>query len=395
MFLSFMIVVACAHLQAGKYKKSGRAFAYPLERESDTNDNQYRVTINLPTSRALSDQVQGGGKYSDGETVSLYTTETKFTAEATGSAGGKWLSDAPQSRVTLTSGINQDWSVTIKDYYCNVTFDNTSSGGDGTIETVAMKFGEQLPSPTPDAGYVFEGWYDGAVKVTKVPDSPNITITGKFETSIIYYFRSSDSNKGTIDKNYIKLSDYRDVEGSNSVFYVTPTEMSGCYFYEWGYILPNENGEVHSVLLENVDRDNCLFINNAQYLENYYPAGTEFIAYFKSNTGEETPPRGETETPYHTITFKIAEWNSGWKITPGYYCLSWTQTWSSDGPTSLSKTYKKGETCTIYWASSSFEPVAIRDSNHNLIEYFSGTSSYSFKVTGDVTYYIEMVEYRP
>lgn len=97
----------------------------------------------------------------------------------------------------------------------------------------------------------------------------------------------------------------------------------------------------------------------------------------------------------YTVTFKIAEWSSGWKITPGYYCLSWTQTWSSNGPTSLSKTYKKGETCTIYWASSSYEPVAIRYSNHNLVEYFSGTSSYSFKVTGNVTYYIEMVEYRP
>ena len=143
-------------------------------------DRQYVVTINSPSTRVLNDQVQGGGKYSDGETVSLYTTELKFTAEASGSAGGKWLSDDPQARVILTSGINQDWSVTIKDYYCDVTFDNTAVGGDGTVKTVTMKFGEQLPTPTPVSGYIFEGWYDGDKKIVTVPNSPNRTITAKF-----------------------------------------------------------------------------------------------------------------------------------------------------------------------------------------------------------------------
>ena len=142
---------------------------------------KYLVTINSPSTRALDDQVQGGGKYSDGETVSLYTTALKFTAEANGSAGGKWLSDDPQSRVTLTSGINQDWSVTIKDYYCDVTFNNTAMGGDGTIKTEAMKFGEKLPIPATISGYIFDGWYDGDVKIATVSNSPNKTVVSRFK----------------------------------------------------------------------------------------------------------------------------------------------------------------------------------------------------------------------
>ena len=152
--------------------------------DSACEDGKYVVTINSPSTRALDDQVQGGGKYSDGETVSLYTTELKFTAEANGSAGGKWLSDDPQSRVTLTSGINQDWSVTIKDYYCDVTFDNTAAGGDGTIKTESMKFGEQLPTPVAISGYTFEGWFDGDIQITTVPNNPKIHISGKFNKKI-------------------------------------------------------------------------------------------------------------------------------------------------------------------------------------------------------------------
>ena len=44
-----------------------------------------------------------------------------------------------------------------------------------------MRYGETLPIPTPAQGYSFEGWYDGNTKITIVPNSPNRTITGKFE----------------------------------------------------------------------------------------------------------------------------------------------------------------------------------------------------------------------
>lgn len=64
--------------------------------------------------------------------------------------------------------------------YCNVTFDTSGPGGDGSIKTVKMKYGEPLPTPTPAQGYSFEGWYDGNTKITTVPNSPNRTITGKF-----------------------------------------------------------------------------------------------------------------------------------------------------------------------------------------------------------------------
>ena len=71
------------------------------------------------------------------------------------------------------------------DKYCNVTFDTSGPGGDGTIKTVKMQYGELLPIPTPAKGYNFEGWYDGNTKITTVPNSPNRTITGKFAAPII------------------------------------------------------------------------------------------------------------------------------------------------------------------------------------------------------------------
>ncbi|MCM1722608.1 hypothetical protein [Bacteroides ovatus] len=67
-----------------------------------------------------------------------------------------------------------------KDKFCNVTLDTSGPGGDGSIKTVKMRYGETLPIPTPAQGYSFEGWYDGNTKITIVPNSPNRTITGKF-----------------------------------------------------------------------------------------------------------------------------------------------------------------------------------------------------------------------
>ena len=78
------------------------------------------------------------------------------------------------------------------DKYCNVTFDTSGLGGDGSIKTVKMKYGEPLPTPTPAQGYSFEGWYDGNTKITTVPNSPNRTITGKFK--LIKYIAVGDNS---------------------------------------------------------------------------------------------------------------------------------------------------------------------------------------------------------
>lgn len=103
------------------------------------------------------------------------------------------------------------------------------------------------------------------------------------------------------------------------------------------------------------------------------------------------------DTQYYTVTFKIAEWRNGsWSNSqPLPYCLSWTQTWNTTGPTTLTKSFKKGETCTIYWAASGYEARAITDSNHNIIQSVLGKSSYSFKVTQNITHYVDMVELQP
>lgn len=216
---------------------------------------------------------------------------------------------------------------------------------------------------------------------------PNRTITGRFSQNIIYYFRSSDSKYGSVSIDTKILLDYRDVEGGDEID-VIPTTLNRGQFVEWIYI--NSDGTQDKVLSANVTIDNRLLIDNAQYLENYYPSGTEFIAKFKGPDGES----GD-ETSY-TVTIKIAEWVGGrWFVSsPTPYRLSWTSTWDSNGPTTLTKKFVKGESCTIYWAGSNYEAKAITDSSHTIVQYVTGKSSYSFKVTQSVTYYVEMVEIR-
>ena len=65
-----------------------------------------------------------------------------------------------------------------------MTFNNTATGGDGTLKTVTMKFGEQLPTPTSTGGYTFEGWYEGDAKITKAPEAIKTAITGKYVESV-------------------------------------------------------------------------------------------------------------------------------------------------------------------------------------------------------------------
>ena len=127
-------------------------------------NNKYSVVIDSGSSaesRAITDLVQGGGNYSEGSLVKLYTKDRKFMATAVGSAGTTWLQNGdPNSTTILTSSINQDWSVAIK-YYSDVILDCTAPGGDGSKVTKALEVGSQLPDPVVTAGYTFEGWYEG------------------------------------------------------------------------------------------------------------------------------------------------------------------------------------------------------------------------------------------
>lgn len=146
-------------------------------------NNKYSVVIDSGSSaesRAITDLVQGGGNYSEGSLVKLYTKDRKFMATAVGSAGTTWLQNGdPNSTTILTSSINQDWSVAIK-YYSDVILDCTAPGGDGSKVTKTLEVGSQLPDPVVTAGYTFEGWYEGGTRVYIVPESSNRTITGKF-----------------------------------------------------------------------------------------------------------------------------------------------------------------------------------------------------------------------
>lgn len=147
-------------------------------------NNKYSVVIDSGSSaesRAITDLVQGGGNYSEGSLVKLYTKDRKFMATAVGSAGTTWLQNGdPNSTTILTSSINQDWSVAIK-YYSDVILDCTAPGGDGSKVTKALEVGSQLPDPVVTAGYTFEGWYEGGTRVYIVPESSNRTFTAKFK----------------------------------------------------------------------------------------------------------------------------------------------------------------------------------------------------------------------
>lgn len=149
-------------------------------------NNKYSVVIDSGSSaesRAITDLVQGGGNYSEGSLVKLYTKDRKFMATAVGSAGTTWLQNGdPNSTTILTSSINQDWSVAIK-YYSDVILDCTAPGGDGSKVTKALEVGSQLPDPVVTAGYTFEGWYEGGTRVYIVPESSNRTFTAKFNAS--------------------------------------------------------------------------------------------------------------------------------------------------------------------------------------------------------------------
>ena len=165
-------------------------------------NNKYSVVIDSGSSaesRAITDLVQGGGNYSEGSLVKLYTKDRKFMATAVGSAGTTWLQNGdPNSTTILTSSINQDWSVAIK-YYSDVILDCTAPGGDGSKVTKALEVGSQLPDPVVTAGYTFEGWYEGGTRVYIVPESSNRTFTAKFkaifvEKTIIISTKSTDTH---------------------------------------------------------------------------------------------------------------------------------------------------------------------------------------------------------
>ena len=281
-----------------------------------------------------------------------------------------------------------------KKYTITVSADPTSGGsvtGGGTYTggtTCTL-------TATANPGYTFSGWYEGSTRVSSNASysftvSSDRTITGKFVQSIVYYFRSSDTSLGTVDKDYIMLEDYQDVEYGDE-FRVQPTPRDNAQFVRWFYIRPD--GYQDNVLSYNIGKDNLLFIENSQYLETYYPAGTEFVAVFKSN---ETSG-GDKEK--YTVTFNIAERiNNNWVISqPLPYCLSWTPIVGSlNETTTLTKQFKKGETCTIYWAGAGgdYEAMAISDPNYNILKYVTGKDSYSFTVTQNVTYYVVMAEIR-
>lgn len=154
----------------------------------EKGNSGYEVTIlcdNLALTRAgATDLVQGAGRYPEGEKVTLHTSSRKFMANANGSAGGSWAqSGNPAIQTVLSTGINQDWTVTIK-YYCDVTMDCTAPGGDGTKTTKSLEVGSTLPTPAVSSGYKFDGWYDGNTKVTVVPESSNRTLTAKFNLNV-------------------------------------------------------------------------------------------------------------------------------------------------------------------------------------------------------------------
>lgn len=358
-------------------------------------NNKYSVVIDSGSSaesRAITDLVQGGGNYSEGSLVKLYTKDRKFMATAVGSAGTTWLQNGdPNSTTILTSSINQDWSVAIK-YYSDVILDCTAPGGDGSKVTKALEVGSQLPDPVVTAGYTFEGWYEGGTRVYIVPESSNRTFTAKFKQTVgVYYFSSSNKECGTISQSIAYIEDWRDLEEQSGAIQITVNPKFGYYFNGWTVKVPGSSSYVE-VTKWWVDDKGTLIFNNGQVVDEY-PSGSEFKAVFLASPAQ----------PTYTITIHLAEWiNGSWKNSiPTQYGVSWDKdnAYASMGTITLTKKFKAGDICTFWLVSSCdsygcYMPQSITTVNHNIIDNIYGKYTYSFKVKSNTEYYVDITYIR-
>ena len=161
------------------------------------------------------------------------------------------------------SGITTDYTTK---YYCGVTFDNTMPGGDGSITTRLLEVGSTLPTPATLYEYSFEGWFDGATRVTVVPQSSEIILKAKLTKiqDVNIHLRSYIRPNGTefimleadeevLDTCPIKLYKYSvsfiDWETTTSTIVIELREGSYSNEEECG-VIPNENREVDYALKE-------------------------------------------------------------------------------------------------------------------------------------------------
>ena len=127
------------------------------------------------------------------------------------------------------------------DNYCNVTLDTSAPGGDGKTQTVIMKCGDQLPIPTPASGYTFEGWYNGNVKVEKVPNSSNRTLTAKFDLLKIIHVKTKIEYSSGEDILWIES----DVPVTSTIF----SEMTYYWYEKEGRNIVDDGTETKTLII--------------------------------------------------------------------------------------------------------------------------------------------------
>lgn len=246
---------------------------------------------------------------------------------------------------------------------------------------------------TPNSGYVLDGWYEGSSKVSSDASytftvSSNRTLIAKFYQGV-YYFSSSNESYGSVSLNIAIIEDWRNLEYGEEIC-VTPEAKSGYKFSDWGYKLPNSTSW-ERVPAYYVNSSNQLYLDNSQIVD-IFPSGTDFIANFY-----DPSPSGETDKGY-TVTINAAEWTgSNWlTLNRTLYGLSFgSATISNLGTIRISRQFKAGEICTvgIYTISDgngTCETRYITDASHDINKQFVAQSSYSFTVTGNTEYYIDI-----
>ena len=151
--------------------------------------------------------------------------------------------------------------------------------------------------------------------------------------------------------------------------------------------MPGQNSYESVIPDITTDRES-LWINDPRY-QFTYPSGTEFRAVFS-----DSPNRKQ-----YTITLKAAEWiNNGWQQN-GDYGLFWTGEGVSSARFSITKSFYDGDVCNFQFSGGSdssghYEFRGVKDSNRNGVSGVTEKNGFSFTVTSNVTYYIEVIYIR-
>ena len=173
------------------------------------------------TFNGWNSQTGGGGtNYTDGQTVSNLTSTNN---------GTKWLY-AKWTGLTYTVTFNPKGGTNLNHHDATVTM--------GALYTAGTGLGGALPTVTPPAGYVFDGWYTAATGGTKITASSKVAIPSDHTLYAHYVEKAQVYFKNTLGWSEVWVAydaTWRDDQGAgnNGKTYRKMTQIAGTdIFYD-------------------------------------------------------------------------------------------------------------------------------------------------------------------